>query len=169
MLRHRFLVVREPSAAQVPHHKGWHCHVAVPLCTSSSRGTSMAGGASSQPGTQSRREVDDAVTGDLPCSYAALVVFVSSELSETVTIQHNHFEVPMLSTLRNHVRACVQVDADGHVLETSGACVGAESAAVDCNLKLLETFAVIRAQADSEDPHANSGLLNTFSRYHFSI
>ncbi len=55
-----------------------------------------------------------------------------------------------------------QVDAEGDVLETSGACVGAESAAVDCNLKLRETFAVIKIQADSEDP-AISGLLLTFS------
>ncbi len=160
MLRHRFRVVREPSAAQVPHHKGWHCHVAFPLCTSSSRGTTMAGGASSQPGTQGRREVDDAVTGDLPCPYAALVVFVPSGLRNT--IEHNHFEVPMLSTLHINVRACVQVDADGDVLKTAGACVGAESAAVDCNLKLRETVAVIKTQADSED-RANSGLLLSFS------
>ncbi len=75
------------------------------------------------------------------------------------------FEVPVCFIQQ---RACVQVDADGDVLETSGACVGAESAAVDCNLKLLETFTAIRTQADSED-RANSGLLNTFSRYHFSF
>ncbi len=66
----------------------------------------------------------------------------------------------MLPTLRINVRACVQVDADGDVLETSGACVGAESAEVDCNLKFRETFASIRTQADSKD-RANSGLLLT--------
>jgi hypothetical protein len=82
------------------------------------------------------------------------------------TIEHNHAHVAAHTLRRVHVvcftqqRACVQVDADGDVLETSGACVGAESAAVDCNLKLLETFAAIRAQADSEYP-AISGLLLT--------
>ncbi len=93
-----------------------------------------------------------------------MVVFVHSEMRNT--IKHNHFEVPMLSTLRIYVRACVQVDADGYVLEISGACVGAESAAVDCNLKLRNTFAVIRTQADSAD-HAISGLLLTFSEFIF--
>jgi hypothetical protein len=56
-----------------------------------------------------------------------------------------------------------QVDADGDVLETSGgACVGAESAAVDWNLNLRETFAAIKTQADSED-RAISGLILSFS------
>ncbi len=103
--------------------------------------------------------MDDAVTGDLPCPYAALVIYVSSELRNK--IKHNHFEVPMLSTLRINVRACVQFDADGDVLETSGACVGAESAALDCNLKLRETFTAIKTQADSEDG-ANLGLYSLF-------